>query len=679
MGCGASKTSQEEVEFGQAVVPTEPSVSEHNRTRKEKRKKDNPTKGDEEESKTHSKKNRRTSEDGEMPGKAKYFPVPLVSEAKDAKDGDGNALPGTYYISAFSHITDLKGLTIAVREPEGTVHAIAFSDSELHTYKAENALKHSWMSFFRALNNAFARGHPKVKRFGAKIQLETPLTNTKEPKHQQFNLELNRIGNGFSITHQYFMEPFTRFFAKQVHDGPKKPDGVEAKYWKVEGTLFHNREQLEQNLRQSKELEERLSKEQQESNDLKIRLDRAMRKLQRMQSDTSNHLDQLYTIGGARTFTGHIAHAISHEPCEIQPDPMALSLIEAKYDRDAESVSIPNEPNNRDGVDLNELMEVLQKIDKWDFSVFALDTATKGSSLFHTAYALFHKYGLMDHFAIPKDVLIRFLIAVQSGYRPNSYHNSVHAADVLHITHFLLSPAGLAKLAQLSMEDKLAVLLAAAIHDYDHPGFNNNFHTRTTAYLATLYSDKSILENHHCACVFEMMFNPKLDILGTLSEDQKREVRETIIELVLSTDMGNHAKLFSSFRRRLNESDDWVSKREDARLAMMMAIKTADISNCGRPAFLYLKWARNIADEFYVQGDVEQMVKLPVSPFMDRRKDSTDFSKGQISFINFIVIPLFESIAELLPDFEFAVQHCHENRESWISGANKGSGIHDKM
>eukprot|EP00757_Euglenozoa_sp_SAG-D1_P000694 gene694-1821_t len=39
------------------------------------------------------------------------------------------------------------------------------------------------------------------------------------------------------------------------------------------------------------------------------------------------------------------------------------------------------------------------------------------------------------------------------------------------------------------------------------------------------------------------------------------------------------------------------------RLALSMAVKMADISNCGRPAELYLRWCEKIADEFYMQGD----------------------------------------------------------------------------
>jgi len=186
--------------------------------------------------------------------------------------------------------------------------------------------------------------------------------------------------------------------------------------------------------------------------------------------------------------------------------------------------------------------------------------------------------------------------------------------------------------------------------------------------LSTLYNDRSVLENHHCACIFDMMRHPRYDVFGCLNDDQRKEVRDTLVEMLLSTDMGNHAKIFSQFRRRLAEGPDWHARKDDIRLALVMAIKMADISNCGRPLFLYKKWAEAIANEFYIQGDSELQMRMMVSPFMDRRKHQTDFPKGQISFINYIVSPLFEVMVELLPGLDFTVKHCQDNKEYWQAG-----------
>jgi len=619
----------------------------------------------------------------DLPGKAKYLPVPVVNEARSSGQG-------THHISVFSHITDLKGLTIAVREPDGTVHAVEYTDAELTSLREKRELKHNWASFFKALNSAFVKGNPKVRKQQGGIVLDIILSSTKEPKHQTFPLELKKIGNSPSITTKYFFDPFQKWFVKHVDRAGEKLE-IEAPFWAAES-------KAEDMQRETERLQMSIKKMQREKDGRGVESEEVLRKLDQVQRDVSmlltgarrrHFLDALYETGGARPFNGHTPHALNFEPREIAPNEGACQLIPLKYPLDKENMSDqelarilsepPSDPKLKEALDgMSDqrhwaVMRCFEKIDKWDYDVFALSEATDNGALFHTAFCLLHKYDLMSHFDLPVDKTKRFLSAAQAGYRPNPYHNSTHAADVLHVTHFVMGPGGLSKMLRVTREDMLAAVLAAAVHDYDHPGFNNNFHTRTGGYLATLYNDRSILENHHCASIFEMMNIPAFDILSHLSEDQRKDVRDAMVDMLLSTDMGNHAKIFSAFRRRLNESDDWVSRKEDVRLALVMAIKMADISNCGRPRKLYLQWAKNIATEFYAQGDAELKLGVGVSPFMDRRKDKTDFAKGQISFINFIVVPLFEAMAELLPSLEFTTKICQANKDHWAKDT-EGSG-----
>ena len=50
-----------------------------------------------------------------------------------------------------------------------------------------------------------------------------------------------------------------------------------------------------------------------------------------------------------------------------------------------------------------------------------------------------------------------------------------------------------------------AALVAAAVHDVDHPGRSNQFLIETSDELALLYNDNSVLENHHLAVAFKTM------------------------------------------------------------------------------------------------------------------------------------------------------------------------------
>jgi 3',5'-cyclic-nucleotide phosphodiesterase len=321
-----------------------------------------------------------------------------------------------------------------------------------------------------------------------------------------------------------------------------------------------------------------------------------------------------------------------------------------------------------------QIWQCLDKIDEWDYDVFSIqqqmsgdDNSTlamqeRGGSLLITAYALMFRHNMMRKFKIDEKIMLNWISCVEAGYHGNPYHNSMHAADVLHITHFILSKGGLIKKCHLTDEDVFAALFAATIHDYDHPGINNSFHVKTQTYLATLYNDRSVLENRHVSSVFELMKLPKFNVLSAFTDDQRRDIRDTVIEMVLATDMGLHAKYVNQFKRRLQENHEFT-KKDDIRLALAMAVKMADISNCGRPEHIYLKWSGKISDEFYMQGDRERNLGLPCSPFMDRTQPA--MAKGQIAFMNYIVIPLFDCISEFLPDMHFSVEYTEQNKGYW--------------
>lgn len=83
----------------------------------------------------------------------------------------------------------------------------------------------------------------------------------------------------------------------------------------------------------------------------------------------------------------------------------------------------------------------------------------------------------------------------------------------------------------LKNQDILAAFLACAMHDFEHPGYSNSFVIRTKHPLAIRYSDYSVLENHHLAAAFEIMYNPnkKSNMIMNMNLEQQREVRKTII------------------------------------------------------------------------------------------------------------------------------------------------------
>lgn len=91
----------------------------------------------------------------------------------------------------------------------------------------------------------------------------------------------------------------------------------------------------------------------------------------------------------------------------------------------------------------------------------------------------------------------------------------------------------------------MSILIAASVHDTDHPGFNNPFMVKTKDKLALRYNDRSVLENHHIAVAFDSMLkSDDTRFFEHFTDAEFAEMRKQMIDLVLATDMGNHVRDF---------------------------------------------------------------------------------------------------------------------------------------
>ncbi|KAK7822293.1 hypothetical protein U0070_014392 [Myodes glareolus] len=125
------------------------------------------------------------------------------------------------------------------------------------------------------------------------------------------------------------------------------------------------------------------------------------------------------------------------------------------------------------------VITALKDVDKWSFDIFALNETSSEHSLKFMIYELFTRYDLINRFKIPVSCLIAFVEALEVGYNKhkNPYHNLVHAADVTQTVHYILLHTGI--MHWLTELEILAMIFAAAIHDYEHTGTTNNFHIQT--------------------------------------------------------------------------------------------------------------------------------------------------------------------------------------------------------
>ncbi|KAI8903826.1 hypothetical protein EDD86DRAFT_230704 [Gorgonomyces haynaldii] len=312
------------------------------------------------------------------------------------------------------------------------------------------------------------------------------------------------------------------------------------------------------------------------------------------------------------------------------------------------------------------VMQALRTVDDWSFDIFNLASASEGKPLYCLGMALFDAYDFKDSLNVDPMVMMNFLARVESGYRNVTYHNSIHAADVMHALHYFIHVLGLGEL--LSPAEVFACFVAAAIHDVDHPGYNNAFMIASSSPLALRYNDIAVLENHHCSTGFEIMYSdPKYNVLQGFPPEQRKELRSMITSLVLATDMANHFEYIAKFKNKINGAGIDFADPKDRQLTLDIAIKCGDINNASKSLDLCTQWASLIMNEFFLQGDEERKRGLTVSMFMDR--DTTIISKCQVGFIEYIVIPLYEAWDLYMNDegnFP-AMENLRSNRDYWKS------------
>ncbi|KAF7649202.1 hypothetical protein LDENG_00145450 [Lucifuga dentata] len=284
-------------------------------------------------------------------------------------------------------------------------------------------------------------------------------------------------------------------------------------------------------------------------------------------------------------------------------------------------------------------LTALKEVDQWSFDVFSFQEATGEHALKFLVYDLLTRYDLINRFRIPVQALVQFVESLENGYSKhrNPYHNLIHAADVTQTAHFLMLHTGV--MHWLSELEILAMVFAAAIHDFEHTGTTNNFHIHTRSEVAILYNDRSVLENHHVSAAYRLMAEEDLNILINLNKDDWRELRALVIEMVMSTDMSCHFQQIKTMRNAVTQTHNL-----DKVKVLSLMLHAADISHPAKAWPLHYRWTHSLMEEFFRQGDKEVELCLPFSPLCDRK--ATMIAQSQIGFIDFIVEPTFSVLID---------------------------------
>eukprot|EP00397_Hematodinium_sp_SG-2012_P029755 GEMP01031463.1.p1 GENE.GEMP01031463.1~~GEMP01031463.1.p1 ORF type:complete len:485 (+),score=88.12 GEMP01031463.1:41-1495(+) len=236
-------------------------------------------------------------------------------------------------------------------------------------------------------------------------------------------------------------------------------------------------------------------------------------------------------------------------------------------------------------------------------------------------------------------------VDIESHYLPERhFHNSSHAADVTN-SFYCLGVTVTGVWGQLSKERVCACILAAAAHDVGHPGRTNPVLINSLSDLALRYNDRSVLENMHASILFKLMRNREKAL--DLDLEASKRFKWFCVTLILATDTEVYFDEVNQMRALVGNTSgkhwDFESMTEKELLVVVKhCIRASDVSHTARDFTVHWQWSYAIQKEFDEQAAEERQLGLPTSP-----TSQSPLIPGQISFFQYIVLPVWELLAKL--------------------------------
>eukprot|EP00672_Neobodo_designis_P026841 CAMPEP_0174850366 /NCGR_PEP_ID=MMETSP1114-20130205/19188_1 /TAXON_ID=312471 /ORGANISM="Neobodo designis, Strain CCAP 1951/1" /LENGTH=655 /DNA_ID=CAMNT_0016084823 /DNA_START=105 /DNA_END=2072 /DNA_ORIENTATION=- len=314
----------------------------------------------------------------------------------------------------------------------------------------------------------------------------------------------------------------------------------------------------------------------------------------------------------------------------------------------------------------------LGQMDDWNFSVHEFDNLCRKASpkstgaLYYLGYAVFMRLGLCARFNMSESALLEWLAAVEAGYRAVPFHNALHAADALHCVYYVLSQGEATKKVKFTDLQILAIVIAAILVDFDHPGSgitNDYLRKAQPCYASLMYPGQAVLESHHVAAGFELMKLPRFNFLECLAATTRAELQSTCAQLVLSTDLNRHDAVMG-VANKAAQAADFGTQKGDAAVLLSLILKAADTGFAAKSTSVYSFWVHRMLKELAALADLETKASLPVTGIASNASSERK-SAMQLNHLNFIVLPTYACLSDLVPRMRVTGEFIRANKNFW--------------
>ena len=147
----------------------------------------------------------------------------------------------------------------------------------------------------------------------------------------------------------------------------------------------------------------------------------------------------------------------------------------------------------------------------------------------------------------------------------------------------------------------------------------------------------------------------------------RRAFRKIVISAILATDMTQHTEMIKEADGRFGGGSIIdATKENDRQFLCNLLVHSSDLSNPVLPKFSVVdKWARLVCAEFTEEAESAKALNVGVQGFMDDVRNDWHIASLQVSFISFVVAPLWGALASILPSAQPFVDCLQHNKQEW--------------
>ncbi|CAB9518386.1 affinity cAMP-specific and IBMX-insensitive 3',5'-cyclic phosphodiesterase [Seminavis robusta] len=225
---------------------------------------------------------------------------------------------------------------------------------------------------------------------------------------------------------------------------------------------------------------------------------------------------------------------------------------------------------------------------------------------------------------------------------------------------------------------QFSVVLAAMIHDVDHPGVPNSTLVSENDPISIKYSGKSVAEQNSVELAWERLMLPQYEALRACiytNDEELDRFRQTLLQLVLATDVidkdlgakrkDRWAKAFSPEGASESAETKEDATNRKATIVLEHLLQASDVSHTMQHWQVYVKWNERLFQEMYSGYKASRLAKNPAEAWYE----------GELGFFDYYIIPLAKKLETCgvfgVSSHEY-LSYASMNREEW---KNKGRDI----